>query len=243
MTEVDRAVEVSDERVAIARSTIERDGAGWKIHIADRRAPYHQRIEGEISVEPLAPPFCPVELTAGAGGLHGWQVLAPRALVRARFERPGFQLEGIGYHDRNHGEERLDDAFARWGWARFHGPRATTVIYSMVERDGRRRALLARASDGDAEVLPIEVAPPPESPTRRTGWGLELPERFGAGALTVSPTSLIEEAPFYARYRARLDGDPAIAAEGIGEHLDCDRFRHRGLQFLLRYKMLGAWRF
>ena len=272
MSEYDRVAELGDTRLAIAGSSIERDRSGWRIQIADRLAPFHQRIEGEITVEPLTHAYPPVELRtrpeSGEGALHGWRVLAPRALVRAKFQRPDFTLEAIGYHDRNHGEERLDEGFARWGWARFHGPRETRVIYSITERSGRRRTLVAHALDGE-RCTPIEMDPLPESPTRKVGWGLELPQGFGAGDLRVKPTTLLEQAPFYARYRARLvAGDASLSGEqrtaanlpdglndglnkglneglgeGLGEHLDCDRFRKRWLQFLLRYKMLGAWRF
>ncbi|MSP60124.1 MAG: hypothetical protein EXR72_07240 [Myxococcales bacterium] len=234
---------LSDERIAIAGSVIERDGAGWRITIADRQAPYHQRIEGTISVAPLTGPFGPAEITrCVGGGAHGWRVLAPRAHVRARFTSPGFSLDGIGYHDRNHGDGRLEDAFSRWGWARFHGPAATTVVYSITDRGGGRRAFVARASDGES-ATPVELPPDPEHGSRRVGWGLDLPREFGAGGLTVAPTTLLEQAPFYARYQARLrGGDDGAAAEGLGEHLDLDSFRRGWIQFLLRYKMLGAWR-
>ena len=45
-----------------------------------------------------------------------------------------------------------------------------------------------------------------------------------------------ESSPFYARYLGALSENGAPLARGVGEHLDLDRFRARGIQFLLRFK-------
>jgi carotenoid 1,2-hydratase len=222
--------------LTVARSSLERTASGWKIHIAERAAPFgiwfRERVEGTITIEPLAPAFDEVALS-DAHASHAWQVLAPRARVRADFPRPGFSLDGLGYHDRNHGDGRLEESFSKWGWARFHSPTDTTVLYAFEDRTGGRRALWARASDGGQVVAaqPLALAP-----TRRLPYGMALPSSFGVslpgGSLRCTPADLLETAPFYARYRGRLD-DGTV---GMGEHLDLDAFRSRWNQFLLRFK-------
>ncbi len=62
-----------------------------------------------------------------------------------------------------------------------------------------------------------------------------MPGAFVAGGLTCRTGALLEETPFYARYRALLDVDGRTLT-GIGEHLDLDRFAHPFVQFLLRFK-------
>jgi carotenoid 1,2-hydratase len=233
MSEYRSATFTPDGPVHIATSSIEPHAGGWRITLAERAAPYRQRIAGTITVEPLAPPMAPAQI-AEAGAIHAWRVLTPRARVRARFTAPAFELDAPGYHDRNWGDGRLEDAFSRWGWARFHGETSTSVVYSFVDRAGRRRALTAHATDADPGA-PVEAPPLAELAPRRIAWGMEIPSQFGVANMSVEPTSLLEQAPFYARYRARLAGGPDVS-EGMGEWLDLDKFRSRWNQFLLRFK-------
>jgi carotenoid 1,2-hydratase len=230
----------------IARSLIARsDGGGLRVVVNERSAPFlaalagvGARVEGTVELEPLAPPLDAVALAAGDGHHHGWRVPMPRARARVRFSRPAFSFDGVGYHDINDGDGRLESAFSEWSWARFHAGDRTRVLYALRERAGRRRAWLVDARDGDAARATREVTAGPPGAPGASAWGLRLPMRFavvdGARALDAEPLARLEEAPFYARYLARLsDGDTAL---GLGEYLDLDRFRGRGVQFLLRFK-------
>jgi carotenoid 1,2-hydratase len=228
----------------IGQSAIERDGAGLRVTLRERSAPFFASlagrwagapVEGTVQLEPLADGFAPVELACADGKRHGWQVVMPRARVRVRFARPDFNFDGVGYHDVNHGEGRLEDAFAKWSWARFHTGERTVVLYAAEERCGRRRALVV---DGDGQAR--DVAPAGEGEPRRVGWGLSLPAWFAlpsaTGTLRCAPTQMVEVAPFYARYLGTLTDGAGPVVTGLGEHLDLDRFRDRGVQFLLRFK-------
>jgi carotenoid 1,2-hydratase len=224
---------LAEDEVAIGRTRLAREGAGFRLEIVERSAPWRLPIEGTITVTPEVGPIDARTLGAAGGRAHGWRVVAPRARVRARFARPAFALDAPGYHDRNHGDARLEDGFSRWGWARFHRPGETAILYSLVDRAGARRALAVRAFD-DGRVVADEPPPGADGPAVRQRYGLMLPGAFSVGAERFTPTALLERAPFYARFRARLGGFPD---EGLGEYLDLDRFRSRGVQFLLRYKM------
>jgi carotenoid 1,2-hydratase len=212
--------------VAIADSRL----AGLKLEIRDRSAPFlaslagvGARVEGSVELEALSAPLQEVALDAGKQ--HRWQVIVPRGRVRVRFTRPRFEFEGVGYHDINHGDSRLEAAFSRWSWARFHEKERTVVLYSARERSGAARALVV----DDCDPRSAEVA---EGEPRSVGWGLHMPEWFSAGGLRCQTKELLQVAPFYARYSALLDGRVA----GMGEYLDLDRFARPGLQFLLRFK-------
>ncbi|MDB4969894.1 MAG: hypothetical protein JWN44_5583 [Myxococcales bacterium] len=249
----------------IGESGIERIGGGGgggsggdslRVTIHERSAPFlvslagiGARVDGVIDLEPHAPPLAPVELTGegAAGDRHRWHVQVPRARVRVRFERPSFSFDGVGYHDLNAGDGRLERAFSSWSWARFHAADRTTIIYATHERSGAARACVVDARDDEAAVVrPATLLP--EGERMRLPWGLRMPRWFavddGGRVLRCQPTRLYESAPFYARYAARLgdgrgdgQGDDRPAPTGVGEYLDLDRFRDRGVQFLLRFKM------
>jgi hypothetical protein len=76
------------------------------------------------------------------------------------------------------------------------------------------------------------------SESQPVGWGLRMPERVSVdrGRMAARRLRLLDVAPFYARYEAILEEEGRPSLRGIGEHLDLDRFRHPGLQFLLRFK-------
>ena len=246
---------VGDGGPRIGESGIERDGDKLRVTVRERSAPFllalagvGARVEGTFDVEPHARPLDPVEIAPAdrAHERHLWHVLVPRARIRVRFTRPDFAFDGVGYHDVNAGDGRLERAFASWSWARFHESDRTTIVYATHERSGASRAVVVDAPDGGpaaartATLLPEgERAPLP--------WGLSMPRWFavedGARALRCRPTQLLEAAPFYARYAATLEqrNQPTVEGvrqiTGVGEYLDLDRFSDRGIQFLLRFKM------
>ncbi len=262
---------VGDGGPRIADSAIERDqrggagdsgvharpfGAGLRVTIRERTAPFlatlagvGARVDGTIDLEPLGPPLAPVELYAAGGERHLWHVVTPSARVRVRFTRPDFSFDGVGYHDINAGDGRLERAFKSWSWARFHDDERTIIVYATHERTGAARAFVVDARHGEPAAARSATLLP-EGERRRAPWGLSMPRWFavddGGRTLRCRPTRLYEAAPFYARYAAELTDDvrPIIAkstaksiANGVGEYLDLDRFSDRRVQFLLRFKM------
>jgi carotenoid 1,2-hydratase len=214
--------------VSVAESRL----SGLKLEIRDRSAPFlaslagvGSPVEGTVELEPLSAPL--PEMFLDGERHHRWQVIVPRGRVRVRFTKPRFEFEGVGYHDINQGDSRLEAAFSRWSWARFHEKARTVVLYSAREKSGAARALVVDDSD------PREVAAASEGELRNVGWGLRMPEWFSVGGLRCAPTKFLQVAPFYARYSARLDGREAV---GMGEYLDLERFARPGIQFLLRFK-------
>ena len=242
---------VGDGGPRIGDSAIERVGTGGALRVTvhERTAPFFvalagvgARVDGTIDVEPLGPPIDPVELSAEGSVRHLWHVLMRRARVRVRFSRPQFAFDGVGYHDVNAGDGRLERAFASWSWARFHDDANTTIVYATHERAGAARAWVVDARD-DEPTAARPAAVLPEGERRRAPWGLMMPRWFAvddAGrTLRCTPTRILEAAPFYARYEARLGDVSAVIDKpsGVGEFLDLDRFRDRSVQFLLRFKM------
>ncbi len=227
----------------IADSRIDATASGLRLTIHERSAPFlvtlakiGARVEGTIDVEPLGPPLDPVELHADGGTRHLWHVLMRAARVRVRFTRPDFSFDGVGYHDINAGDGRLERAFASWSWARFHAGTRTTIVYATHERAGAARAWVVAARD-DERTAARAAALLPEGERSPAPWGLTMPRWFavddGGRVLRVTPARILEAAPFYARYAARLqDG-----RSGVGEFLDLNRFQDRAVQFLLRFKM------
>jgi carotenoid 1,2-hydratase len=252
----------------IAKSAITRGSDGTlTITIDDATAPFlvalsgrGRRVLGTLTLTPLGPSLPPVTLTPDATGEqapksasassaasrgetapHVWHALAPRARFRLRLERPHLAFDGIGYHDVNAGPTRLEDAFASWSWARFHDRDRTVVAYAVRDRQARPSGFIAEASDAGTRRVAAALS---DGPPRRAGWGLVLPTRFtltpdGGVPRICTPTELWDAAPFYARYAATLDED-GRRLDGMGEHLDLERFSGRGIQFLLRFKTRRA---
>ena len=238
-----------DDGPRIADSTVERlANGGLRLTLRERTAPFlvalagvGARLEGTIELEPHAPPLDAIELAGGAER-HTWQARMPRARARVRFTRPDWSFDGVGYHDVNHGDGRLERAFSSWSWARFHDAARTTILYALHERDRPARALVVDARvDRPAIVRPALLLP--EGERRRAPWGLPLPRWFAleseGATLRCSAGRLYEASPFYARYAAALavrGGAEPRETRGVGEYLDLDRFDSRGIQFLLRFK-------
>ena len=246
---------VGDGGPRIGASGIERlPSGGLRVTIEERSAPFlvtlakvGARVAGTVEIEPLGPPLDPVELHADGDVRHLWHVLMRRARVRVRFARPDFSFDGVGYHDINAGDGRLERAFRSWSWARFHTPAArearTTILYATHERGGAARAWLVDARDQEPAAA-RSVALMPEGDRRRAPWGLHVPRWFSVDdhgrALRATPTRILEAAPFYTRYAARLTEGAAqrdvTGSTGVGEFLDLDRFSDKAVQFLLRFK-------
>jgi carotenoid 1,2-hydratase len=233
---------------AIGGSRLEPTSGGLRLHIRDRSAPFlaslagaGSRIEGTLDLEPFSPAMPEVFLDSGKQ--HRWQVIVPRGRVKVRFTQPDFSFDGVGYHDINAGDSRLEAAFSRWSWARFHDEKARTfVLYFARETNGGARALVVDAADDDPDEKrrPVEVAPGPEGSLRHAGWGLKLPSWFslqsGGRVLRCESREMLQVAPFYCRYSAELSDGQGRVATGMGEFLDLEKFSRRGIQFLLRFK-------
>jgi carotenoid 1,2-hydratase len=237
---------LDDDGPRIGDSAVERTAAGLKLIVRERTAPFlaalagvGATVEGEVELMRSAPPVAAVELAA-APERHFWQARLPRARVRVRFRRPALAFDGIGYHDVNFGDGRLERAFSSWSWARFHQRARTTILYALHERSGAARGLVVDA--GDAAPASVRAATLlPEGEALAAPWGLSLPRWFavddGGTTRRCRAGRLLEAAPFYARYVAALGGNEHDGAvDGVGEYLDLDRFASPAVQFLLRFK-------
>jgi carotenoid 1,2-hydratase len=240
-----------DHGPRIGDSFIEPTAGGLRLVLRERTAPFlatlagiGSAVEGEIEFERAAPAVEPVEL-AQRPARHSWQARLPRAAVRVRFSKPRLEFDGVGYHDVNCGDGRLEHAFASWSWARFHESARTTILYALHERGGGTRGLVVEAPDDAGEralVRPATLLP--EGELVAAPWGLGLPSWFaldtGGATWRCRAGRLLEASPFYARYVASLHthfpSEPDHSVVGVGEHLDLDRFASRGVQFLLRFK-------
>jgi carotenoid 1,2-hydratase len=225
--------------IEIAGSSMVRDGNRLRVVFREKTAPFFASlagvgapVEGELMLDGLCEAIDGIELGEGSG--HSWRVPMPRARIRASFKRPDFSFEGFAYHDTNRGATRLEKTLARWSWARFLDDDRVRVLYTTLDKAGQRVSVLVDARDGDAPLLraPRLVGDVTQPEPKKARWGLPLPDGFAVEGGACHVEQLLDVAPFYARYVARLDG----GGLGIGEHLDLDRFDRRGIQFLLRFK-------
>lgn len=227
-----------------------------------RRGP---RVTGRITLAPAGPGPGPLCLGENARGeAHHWQPLATRAAAHVELQVGGapVRYDGLGYFDHNYGSGRLEDTFARWGWAHgFSTPGAAgplgasdsdaaVIVYNATRVDGHSRRFCVRYPSEHAppEVLrsdhPPAPAPSESDPEPGGGRGplwLRVPRSFTAGPYTCRRLAggTLEDTPFYSRFAVHLERAapaPASSFHGVGEYLDLMRFRRPSLQYLLRYK-------
>jgi carotenoid 1,2-hydratase len=198
------------------------DGGGVEIVVRERTAPYGRPLHVELELEPSAPP-APGVLVDGRGP-HRWEVRLPRA--RARLAVDGEAATGVGYHDTNHGPDRLGAGLPGWRWTRIHGPEATWIRY---RPPAPARGLEVVAT---ADRTTLREAVLPGEPLRRSGWGLPLPVRLAAGPAVLPVAAVLESSPFYGRLEARAPGMHAV-----GEVADFHRFHSPLVRWMARFRM------
>lgn len=199
-------------------------GAGGTVEIVvdERTAPWGRPLRVDLVLEPSAPPA--PEVRVDGQGPHRWEARLPRA--RARLAVDGEEARGVGYHDTNHGPERLGAALRGWRWTRVHGPETTWIRYRPPAP--ARGLEVVAAADGTTlrdAILPAE-------PLRRSGWGLALPLRLAAGPVELPAPAVLESSPFYARLEATA---PTLHA--VGEVADFRRFDSPLVRWMAHFRM------
>jgi carotenoid 1,2-hydratase len=270
MNEYPKAALVSDEStIGVANTMLRYREEGLDVVIDEdstrffgkpgERVRARLRIDTPLHIGTSVKPFALGENAAGEA--HYWQPIAPAATCEVELSCGDLRLRfsGHAYCDRNCGSGRLEDTFRRWSWA--HGVTearspAALVLYQAERWDGSVLALAVRypaqpspATDGGAAIWRDDASGWGASAGGRTDYlWLRVPPRFVLGDYQAERIrkGRLEDAPFYARYSARLSApsDGAVSAQaaaqqtylGVGEYLDLERFRSRAVQRLLTYK-------
>jgi carotenoid 1,2-hydratase len=212
-------------RLRIGRSTLAYEGHRVRMEVDERTAPWGRPVRANLTLEPLTPLGTEVQLVPDLP--HWWQPMAPRAHARLELVTEGQVLEGLGYHDTNHGGEQLGARLPGWRWARTHGGRETVVDY--VLPGGVTPVRVKAGEQGvqcerEAEGLAVPRM-------GRTGWGLQVPRQLHAGALMVGEARLLESSPFYARVEARQRG-----MDTLGEVADFRRFHSPYVRWMAHFR-------
>ncbi|RJS24145.1 carotenoid 1,2-hydratase [Corallococcus sp. H22C18031201] len=212
-------------RLAIGRSSLTyADDGAVRMEVVDWTAPWGRPVRARLLLEPLTP--AGEEVTLAPELPHYWRALAPRARARLEVETLGVAVEGLGYHDTNHGEELLGERLSGWHWTRTHRADSTVVDYHLP---GRFPALRLTAS-----ATAVSCARGPTSERRSTyvsSWGLRIPERLDAGPAPLGEPRLLESSPFYARLELRERG-----LDSLGEVADFRRFHSPFIRWMAHFR-------
>ncbi len=227
----------SRHALTLGRSQLSCDEKGVSVALDEPETAFFGRKKGHLvgtlrlDAEQGAAPS--VKLADG----HAWRAFIPSGRIRVELPSHGISFGGDGYLDANRGVEPLERAFSKWSWVRRRRGDRVDVVYDVHPRQGERRAFLL---SGDRHHVAVsEVAHVRTRATQRTGFGLEIDSLEVGGApssrrppsrIFVEPTVVIDDTPFYARYRI-------AGGEGLGETLDLDRFENRFVQHLLGYRI------
>jgi carotenoid 1,2-hydratase len=194
------------------------------IDVDERTAPWRAPLRARLELDAAAP--AGPEMALDGAGRHRWQALVPRANAWLQVPEHGVSGAGLGYHDTNHGDERLGETLRGWRWARLHGPTKTLVGYQPPAPSPVIHVMADRAA-----VVVARAAPRPDA-LRRSRWQLPLPRRLSAGGRDVPASRLLESSPFYARQEGAADGWHAL-----GEVADFARFRSPLIRWMARFRM------
>ncbi len=210
-------------RLEIGDSWIEASDHAVQVHVRDRTTPFAftqlgRPTEATLRVALDVPGAEEVRLVAGKP--HWWQAFCARGQAQLVVPNHGLKLDGLGYHDGNHGDVPLGGDLPGWEWERTHGRDRTTIDY---------RPRGAPAWRIDARPTGVSVTHPAERTAlerTRSNWGLSVPKRLGD-----APAALLESSPFY----ARLEG---ASADGhvLGEVADFQRFHSPAVRWLSRFR-------
>jgi len=228
------AVSRSAKIFRLGRSQLSRTATGLQIRVDERCVPMGRALRGTVELETVTR-FSASRLLDSRGH-HQWCVLAPFARVSVSFDQPRLAWQGAAYLDTNRGSAPLERDLRHWTWLRTVEQGATTVLYDVVDRNGKDVMHALRfLADGSVHT---PAAGPTLQATTRTGWGIRRPVRSDPE----SPPGVIatlEDTPFYNRSRMRLSlGGQAL--EAVHESLDLDRFASRWVQVLLPFKTRRA---
>lgn len=229
MTERDgRSVARSPDTFRVGRSQLEWNAGRLEVLVNERSAPFGQRLEGRIVVEPAVSNAR--DFALDPGGRHRWSPLAPCGRLTVHMDAPNVEWRGDAYIDTNWGTRALEDDFSGWHWSRQSSPEAATIAYAATLRDGRSRSL-ALGVDRERGITETTLAPAVRLPV--TGW------RIGRTAFSEAPlrvVSTLEDTPFYARSLVAAEGGNARSVS-MHESLSLERFRSTWVRGLLPFRM------
>lgn len=231
-----RDVRVSDRMLSIGPSSLRWDGSAYQFELAERCCPLPRALRGTVRVTPQLQPGVAYPLDRAAH--HLWAPLAPRARVEVELHEPAMRWSGAAYLDSNRGDRALEQDFSGWQWSRAATAGGTTVFYETQHRHDAPWPLALEFSERHAAPRAIEL--PPRVDLANSLWGIRGHARSAAPSGTQLLGRMVD-APFYARslLRTQLAGQQVAT---VHESLDLDRFRRRGVQWLLPFRMprLGA---
>lgn len=212
------------DTLGIGRSRWEWTGDGIAVTVDERTAPWGAPLRARLHLRPETAPGPALALDAARR--HHWQAHVPRAAATLHLPDLGIRATGVGYHDGNHGEERLGDGLPGWTWARVHDTDRTTIAYHLP---APAETIVVAAAAGAVTVAQVPSVP---APWRRTRWGLIVPRAVAIGPHVLRPEHVLESSPFYARLEARQG-----AAAGIAEVADFRRFHARRIRWMAYFRM------
>lgn len=143
---------------------------------------------------------------------HAWNLVQPLAQVKGVLsvstvntnEKP-IIFEGVGYHDHNIGFEPMKNEFTDWYWGRIHFNDFTLVYYAMNKKGGTQHKAWLIGADNQLIIASARglIADGKSS----TFFGLRPARRlvfeFDSGRLAVDMNQVIDNGPFYMRFKSQ----------------------------------------
>ncbi len=225
LTEYPKATQLNANNLSIGQSSWRIDGNRVTIEIVDRTAPWGKPARAEIVLDPLVTSDLSVALSADEA--HHWTPRMPRARGHIRIPSINVDVEGLAYHDGNHGREQLGPKLPGWRWTRIHHKDRTEVFYepqdfhawSLTTANG---SIALRRQSASAISL------------KRSGWGLRVPSNLIE--ITSEPTlqapRLLESSPFY----ARLEAHGAAGTHAMTEVANFRRFHRAPFRWMAHFR-------
>ncbi|THC94107.1 hypothetical protein EYZ11_006396 [Aspergillus tanneri] len=208
------------------------DLSHYTVHI---NSPAH-RFNGTLSLSAAAPAHYPCGLSRPGEDLHisphvGWANAIPDANAVGTFRVRGSDIHftGVGYHDKNWGDQRFDQHVRTWYWGHGRLGPYSLVWFDTVQLDGSRYVSAYVARDGrvvqsSCDTSGIQVLPNKSgaslSGNGSTLSGFSIAMELEEGSLRVQADNVASSAqsPVYYRWLGSLSGGIVGKAQynGVG---------------------------
>jgi carotenoid 1,2-hydratase len=252
--DVEFNTDLPDWRIGDHRLTFQQtDDQQWEYRLTlSDQLPSGDQLQGEITYRstPMAEGWGDAITNADDDG-HAWTLVQPRAQVEGRLdivdahngEQLHMELEGLGYHDHNVGQEPMQKDFTDWYWGRLHFE-TTTLIYYVMQRasshqfqawllDPTNHRVIDTLKEVDLEDYTLNPF------LLNSARKLEL--EFENHQALVQQHPIIDNGPFYQRFLGsgilHGEGEPPQTARGITEYIHPGRIEHKRYHPLVKMRL------
>ena len=142
-------------------------------------------------------------------GFHHWSPISTNCIgqVNLKDDKAEYVFSGRCYHDSNSSSRPIQDlGIEKWWWGRFSFPNQETILYLLSPETDTEPINMLLGVDQTGHMKTSEITQIQFQDPQKSIFGLQYPQRLiirsSTEELTVQPTHLLDDSPFYQRFMA-----------------------------------------